>query len=96
MLERRGFLKALLGVGAATVAVTTLMVSTAEALPVDVPSKGDMPPATAEFNPDRDGVPTVENAQFYYRRRRRRRIWRRRRRGWRRRRLYRRRRVIFL
>lgn len=91
-MERRNFLKAVLGLGAATVAASTLLATTAEALPIVVPPTADPKAApTADFKPDRDGVPEAENAQFYYRRRRR--FIRRRRRIYRRRRVYRRRRL---
>jgi hypothetical protein len=94
-MERRNFLKAVLGLGAATVAASTLLSTTAEALPIVVPPTSDAKAApTADFNPDRDGAPKAENAQYYYRRRRRRRFIRRRRRIYRRRRLYRRRRRV--
>jgi hypothetical protein len=86
LMDRRAFVRGLMGVAAAAAVATTLSPEAAQAGPMPVLSP-DAPKTEAErtesdFRPDVDGMPSTEKAQYYYRRRRvfyrRRRIYRRR------------------
>jgi hypothetical protein len=100
-MDRRAFVRGLLGVAAAA-AVVGSVTSEAEAAPLQVmnpdANKQDAERQEADFRPDVDGLPTTEKAQYYYYRRRRfrRRFYRRRRvYYYRPRRVYYRRRRVF-
>ncbi len=94
-MDRRSFVRGVLGLGAAA-AVVTLLPEQAEAARLPVPALAPVDEAAraeADFRPEVDGVAEPEKAQYYYYPRRRRRVIYRRRRLYRRRRVYRRRRM---
>jgi hypothetical protein len=90
-MDRRSFVRGVLGLGAAT-AVVAMLPAAAEAAPLPVPplaTPDEAARAEADFRPDVDGGAEPEKAQYYYYPRRRRRVI------YRRRRFYRRRRVVY-
>ncbi len=77
-MDRRFFVRGLMGVAAAAATVGVLMPDTAEAAPMPAITP-DAPKTEAErtegdYRPDVDGLPTTQKAQYY----RRRRVYRRR------------------
>lgn len=74
-MDRRLFVRGLMGLAAATVAVGAAGLSPAEAAPMPVavpPAGGEAERVQSDYRPEVDGAPTTEKAQYYYYRRRRR------------------------
>jgi hypothetical protein len=89
-MDRRSFVRGVLGLGAAATVVALLPSEAEAAMPVSPLAKpSETERSEADFRPEVDGAAAPEKAQYYYYPRRRRRVI------YRRRRMYRRRRVIY-